>query len=107
MKTNYFLAILFLVLVGCQGGPKADKAATAPSVEFTEVTFEVSGMHCDMCVASIEKGVSQLTGVDSVKAVLNDSLAFVRFDAGMVSEAEISKAIETRGYKVKGKQTVR
>jgi hypothetical protein len=37
---------------------------------------------------------------------LNDSLTFVRFNASMVSEEEISKAIETRGYKVKGKQTV-
>jgi copper chaperone len=106
MKINYLFVFLLVGLIACQGGTKTEKAAPAAEVSFTEISFQVSGMHCDMCVASIEKGVSQLAGIDSVKAVLNDSLTFVRFNASMVSEEEISKAIETRGYKVKGKQTV-
>ena len=104
MKVKIILiGLLSFFVFSCQSGKKQGNENTAKQETFAEVSFQVSGMHCDMCVASIEKGVGQLAGVDSVKAILNDSLAYVRFNPGMVSEDEISKTIELRGYKVKGK----
>jgi copper chaperone CopZ len=55
-----------------------------------------------MCVQSIEKGVNQLKGIEFVKANLNDSTAKVKFDVSKTNIAEIEKAIEKRGYSVKG-----
>ena len=58
-------------------------------------------MHCDMCVASIKKGVTELDGVVSVEVSLNDSTAVVSFDKSKVEQAKIEKAIEKRGYSIK------
>ncbi len=67
-----------------------------------ETTIDIGGMDCDMCVKSVEKGVNELTGIASVAVSLNDSNALVKYDAAKVQLAEIEKAIEKRGYKVKG-----
>lgn len=101
MKFKILLMMLFGLAVACQSGSKGDKTSTSKG-EFTEVSIEVSGMHCAMCEASIEKGVGQIAGVDSVKAVLDDSTAYVRYNPQVASVDEIKKAIEQRGYKVKG-----
>ncbi len=100
-----FLAIAAIgFLAGCQNGSSSNsgeqKNAEQPAV-MVEKAFSIKGMHCDMCVASIEKGVSQVEGVQAVTATLNDSTAVVRFDQARVDLADIEKAIEKRGYSVK------
>ena len=45
--------------------------------------------------------VNELEGISFVKASLNDSTAIVKFDASKTDLAQIEKAIEKRGYKVK------
>ncbi len=66
-----------------------------------EDTFNIGGMHCDMCVTSIEKGVNELAGIDFVKASLEDSTAIVRFDQSKTTRTDIEKAVQKRGYSVK------
>lgn len=104
MKKLFYLFVL-LAFVSCQSGSKNEESnketAKAP-VQVVEATINVGGMHCDMCVQSIEKGVNQLKGIEFVKANLNDSTAKVKFDASKTNLAEIEKAIEKRGYSVKG-----
>ena len=103
MKNLVFLFIT-IILFSCQPGAKKEvKTETAGEPQLTEVTIQVGGMHCDMCVASIEKGVNELEGIESVKATLADSVAVVRFDSKKVDLAAIEKAIEKRGYTIKGK----
>jgi len=63
-------------------------------------TFEVKGMHCKSCIMLIEDSVSELKGVLSVKASLSKNKVIVNYDDSMVSENDISKAIESEGYKV-------
>ncbi len=75
----------------------------AESAQIVETTINIGGMHCDMCVTSIEKGVNELDGIITVKASLNDSNAVVSYDAQKLDLAEIEKAIEKRGYAVKEK----
>lgn len=103
MKTNILFILLLALTVACQSGTKNEKGSVNTGVALTEISFSVGGMTCAMCEASVEKGVGQMAGIDSVNVVLDDSVAFVRFNPQMVSEAEITKTIEMRGYTVKGK----
>lgn len=100
-----FILIIFLALFfGCQSGSK--KQSTGEGQESSEAavietTISIGGMHCDMCVASIEKGINQLEGIESVTASLSDSTAVVVFDESKASLNQIETAIERRGYKIK------
>ena len=96
----FILGILFLVSCGGQKKNNTGNDSTAEA-SLTEVTLNVGGMHCDMCVASIEKGVGAVEGVEFVKAELNDSTAVVKFNEAETSLTEITQAIERRGYTVK------
>jgi copper ion binding protein len=63
--------------------------------------LEVQGMTCDNCEASIQTGVKELPGVDSISANYEDSTAYVRFDSTKTNLKEIAAAIAKRGYEVK------
>jgi Cu+-exporting ATPase len=99
------LAILLIVFafVSCQSNKKetATKDEAVQMVQVVETTINISGMHCANCVASVEKGVTALEGVESVAVSLNDSSAIVKFDPAQLELNEIEKAIEKRGYAVK------
>ncbi len=97
---NFVFIILALVLFACQNN-KSTKAGsdTQTIAELTEATFDVSGMTCDHCVASINKSVGELEGVDLVETTLDDSTTVVKFDKSKVTVDEIIKTIDSRGYK--------
>lgn len=103
MRTLFFLlGIIFLV--SCSQGNKQQNGgdeSPAEPVALAEITLQIGGMHCDMCVASIEKGVGAIEGVEFVKAQLSDSTAVVRFSESETNLAEIKAAVEKRGYSVK------
>jgi Cu+-exporting ATPase len=96
----FILGVFFLISCGSQKKQNEGNDSSTQAA-LTEVTLNVGGMHCDMCVASIEKGVGALDGVGFVKAELNDSTAVVKFNETETSLAEITQAIERRGYTVK------
>ncbi len=100
-KIIYLIAVL--AFVSCQQGNKNkqdEKIATKP-LQTVESTINIRGMHCENCVASVEKGVKELEGIVSVAVSLNDSNAVVSYDASKVELAIIEKAIESRGYTIK------
>jgi copper chaperone len=102
MKKLIYLIAVF-AFVSCQSGNKnvqQEKTPTVP-VQTVEATINIGGMHCEDCVASVEKGVKELDGIVSVAVSLNDSIAVVSYDASKVELAKIEKAIEKRGYTVK------
>lgn len=95
--------ILFLMaIISCQSGNKnpEQESAQAP-VKVVETKLNIGGMHCDMCVASIEKGVNELQGIEYVKASLDDSTTIVKYDVSKVNLKQIESAINRRGYTVK------
>ena len=102
MKKLFYLFVM-LVFVSCQSGTKSQESNETEivPVELVETTINVHGMHCDMCVTSIEKGVNELEGISFVKASLADSTTVVKFDASKTDLASIEKAIEKRGYSIK------
>lgn len=104
--TKNILAIVILAagLLTCQSGVKNNQAAN-PEVEklVTEISLKVEGMTCDHCEMSIQKGVAELPGIESVLANHEDSTTVVKFDQSKTSEDDIKKVIEKRGYQVKGR----
>lgn len=102
MRTLIFILGIFLLVSCGQGNKQQNEGESATEqVALTEVTLHIGGMHCDMCVASIEKGVGAVEGVKFVEAQLNDSTAVVRFNESETGLAEIKAAVEKRGYSVK------
>lgn len=102
MKKLYYL-IVILAFVSCQSGNKKaqQEKTVTESVQTIEATINVGGMHCENCVASVEKGVKELDGIVSVVVSLNDSTAVVSYDASKVELAKIEEAIKSRGYIIK------
>jgi copper chaperone len=99
---NLIFILGVLLLVSCGNQRKQNEGNdSSETAALTEVTLNVGGMHCDMCVVSIEKGVEALDGVEFVKVELNDSTAVVKFNETETSLADIRQAIERRGYTVK------
>ncbi len=98
-----FFLFLIVTLVSCRSGNKKAQPGntTTDQVQTAEATINISGIHCEMCVASIENGVKELEGIVSVKASLTDSNAVVSFDPSKVDIEKIRKAIEGRGYSIK------
>ncbi|MBP1044477.1 copper chaperone CopZ [Vagococcus sp. BWB3-3] len=60
--------------------------------------FSVTGMTCNHCVASVEKGVNELTGVEKVKVNLKKGRATVKYDETNVSSDQIVNKIKEVGY---------
>ncbi|GAB1450586.1 hypothetical protein MASR2M47_06420 [Draconibacterium sp.] len=100
---NLFYLLIILAFVSCQSGTKnkTDDKSTIETTQVVESTINIGGMHCDMCVASIKKGVNELEGIVSVTVSLDDSTAVVSFDKSKVDQAKIEQAIEARGYSIK------
>ena len=65
-----------------------------------ESTLQISGMTCTACAARVEKGISQMTGVD--KANVNFALEqlSVQYDPDETNVNEFKKEIEKIGYSV-------
>ena len=100
MKQIILTLILAISLAACTSKPAPkEKESESPAV-LVETTLHVDGMHCTDCENSIAKGVTELAGIDSIKANHLDSTAFVRFDPNKTKLDAIKKAIEERGFEV-------
>lgn len=100
MKNVLYMVFGILLITACSTKqPKVEKEAT--SAQLVEMELEIQGMTCDNCETSIQTGVRELPGVDSISANYEDSTAYVRFDSTKTNLAAISEAIAKRGYTVK------
>ena len=69
----------------------------------TNVTvYQVEGMACGHCRAAVAGAIRDLDGVDAVDVSLQKKEARVE---GSVSEQAVIKAVESRGYRIKRKET--
>lgn len=100
MKKVFSVLIVYLILTSCSSKqPRVEKEST--SAQLVEMELEIKGMHCDDCENSIQTGVRELPGVDSISANYEDSIAYVRFDSTKTNLKEIAAAISKRGFEVK------
>lgn len=100
MKKLLIILIAF-AFVACSSGEKKATESSNKNTEIVEASFNVCGMHCENCVASIKKGVNELDGIESIAVTLEDSTAVVKYDASQLAISDIEKAVEKRGFKVK------
>jgi len=67
--------------------------------------LKIAGMNCATCAKTIEKSVSQLKGVDSVRANLGNETATVEYNPAKLSLTDIEKAVREAGYDVINEKT--
>ncbi|XP_039622335.1 copper-transporting ATPase 1 isoform X2 [Polypterus senegalus] len=58
------------------------------------VVLQIEGMHCNSCVVNIQKNISELCGVNSVRVSLEDKAATIRYTPKLLSINSLKKAIE-------------
>ena len=60
--------------------------------------FNVTGMTCSACSASVEKAVKKLNGIESVNVNLLSNSMTVDYDENNIDKSEIIKAVVDAGY---------
>lgn len=60
--------------------------------------FNVTGMTCSACSASVEKAIKKLDGVESVNINLLSNSAVVEYDESVLDNKKIIAAVENAGY---------
>ncbi|MCK5339757.1 MAG: heavy metal translocating P-type ATPase, partial [Desulfobulbaceae bacterium] len=65
-----------------------------------EITLNIQGMHCAMCVKSIEQALTVLKGVFSVDIDLTAETAHIKYLSESITISEIKEAVAKSGYKV-------
>ena len=63
-----------------------------------ETVFNVHGMTCSGCAASVERAVSSLTGVRHVQVNLDAKMVKVDYDESLVDSDAIRTRMEDAGY---------
>jgi len=92
-KLALFLAVLWLLPLSAFAG----SAANTASGQVVEIG--VTGMVCEFCVASVEKGLKKLPGVKEVKVSLEDKRAEIVMAADKtIDEKQVRKIIEEAGF---------
>jgi len=66
-----------------------------------KIDISISGMHCASCAALITRALEKTKGVATANVNYASGRAHVEFDKKVVSEKDLSKAIEAQGYKAK------
>jgi copper chaperone CopZ len=61
----------------------------------TTLTLDISGMHCEGCIANVERLLNRLPGVRSHHVQIGK--AQVRFDESATSKAEVLAAVRSTG----------
>jgi copper chaperone CopZ len=63
-----------------------------------QAIFGVGGMACAFCASTIEQGLSQVKGIDSVKVIMNTSEVVVRYDRNKIDQNSVKKHLMGLGY---------
>lgn len=65
-----------------------------------KIEISVVGMTCGGCVKSVERALSNHTGVTTAKASLQDKHVSVEFDVAAVNRAQLEQTIRKAGFTV-------
>lgn len=66
----------------------------------SEIVLPVHGMTCGGCVASVERALLRVSGVESVDVSLAGASARVRYQPEQVVRADLVQAVEAAGFAV-------
>lgn len=71
---------------------------TTSASKSVEETYTIEGMHCASCAATIEKGLSSVSGVSDVRVNFAMGSAAVSFQPDIISAEEIPEQVKRLGY---------
>src|SRR4030042_4752701 len=63
------------------------------------ISFHVSGMHCAICAANIQRALEKKPGVIEAAVNYGNEQAMCKFDAGEIYPKEIRETVDAMGYK--------
>jgi copper chaperone CopZ len=66
----------------------------------SEITFQVSGMHCTSCSLNIDGALEEIPGVINATTNYRSGTTQVEYEAEKVSANDMQKTIEGLGYGV-------
>lgn len=81
------------------GSCHTEAAPQSAAGERTTTVFQVSGMTCGHCEASVTKEIGALEGVEAVRVELSTGRVSVTTE-GEPDEARIAAAVDTAGYEL-------
>jgi copper ion binding protein len=68
-----------------------------------ERTLHVQGMTCDACIETVEKVITDISGVERALADLDNGQVHVQYDNNQVKLDQLEQAIKNSGYEVASK----
>ena len=62
--------------------------------------IRIEGMHCDGCVASVQRALASRPGVDAAQADLDSGIVAIDFDPSRIDRPGLEEAIEDAGFDI-------
>ncbi len=109
LKTKTFLTMITILSILLLSFPsyshlffqKSDsKASISQTVKSQKIEFAISGMTCTGCEVHVKSEINKLKGISTAQVSYEKGNAIVAFDNKRTNIAEITKAINSTGYKV-------
>lgn len=63
----------------------------------TKKSYDITGMHCEKCVARVKKAIEGIEGVRAAKVTLEPGSALVKMDKPVADDVIIG-AVEAEGF---------
>ncbi|MDF1880064.1 heavy-metal-associated domain-containing protein [Sulfurimonas sp. MAG313] len=95
-----FVLSLSLVLGACSSDTP-EKTVYIKVSDIKKETINVDGMTCLGCEVTLEKSISKIKGIASVKASSSQNNVLIEYDKTKTDRKAIIKAIQGSGYKAK------
>jgi copper chaperone CopZ len=94
MRASFaFAAATFLFIASLAALLQADDAAKADARKTISATYVMTGLHCQPCTQVVEKSLSTVPGVKSIKVDWNTKNAKVEFDESKLPAQKVSQLI--------------
>ena len=102
MKIRKLIGIIsfltsIIIAVACTGNKQEKSKETGP---LSVIEVKIEGMSCTGCEQTIQRNVSKLEGIKSVKATFTDGRAIIEYFPTAVDSIKIKDAITASGYTV-------
>ena len=96
MKPLIFISIAILVVLPACKNSSQEKATSA--VHTIGATINLPTVKCNMCVATVEKALASLEGIESAEVHLKEKDATVRYPPAKLDLRSIETEISKAGY---------
>jgi copper chaperone CopZ len=78
---------------------KMEDTKKEKTTEKARIVVSVSEINCTVCATAIQKQVTKISGVKSVKPAIMLNKVFIDYDPKLVDSSTIRKAIDKTGFK--------